>query len=287
MKLAIPLLLLLNLDAFACGEGKGFLPENDLEIPSTVKTSGLSETQYHEVIDKVEKVYAPIAESFGSKLIMERLWDNPRVNAGTIRERGGKIWRINLYGGFARHPSVTPDGFALVICHEIGHHIGGAPKKGPNSAPWSSNEGQADYFATLKCLRKVFEGDNNSEAIGKVKVPEIVSAECEYAPDKDICVRTSMAGLAISHVSADIRKVSLPTFETPDPAEVKETFEKHPLPQCRLDTYFQGAICQVDKEIQVSQKDPLQGTCHEAHGHTRGLRPGCWFDPWSIKKGRD
>jgi Zn-dependent protease with chaperone function len=54
-----------------------------------------------------------------------------------------------MFGGLARDPLVTKDGFSAVICHEIGHHIAGAPRKGFS---WASNEGQADYFATTKCL---------------------------------------------------------------------------------------------------------------------------------------
>lgn len=277
------LLSLVTTQAFGCGQQKEFLPENNLEIPATVKHGGLSRDEYHRVIDKVEQTYSPIAAKFGAKIVMERLWDNPRVNAGTIRAQRGKIWKINLYGGFPRHPLVTPDGYALVICHEIGHHIGGAPKKSPQSAPWSSNEGQADYFATLKCLRKVFADDDHAEIIKNMNIPGKVTTACSSALEKDLCIRTSMAGLAIASVSADVRKVPTPSFDSPDKNEVLETVEKHPMPQCRLDTYFQGSICHVSKDEDVSQTDPLIGTCHEASGHKEGVRPGCWFNPWENK----
>ena len=47
------------------------------------------------------------------------------------------------------------DAFTLGICHELGHLMGGHPfiKKG------LSTEQQADYFATHKCLKRVFSHD--------------------------------------------------------------------------------------------------------------------------------
>ena len=62
-------------------------------------------------------------------LKIEKKWSSATVTAGTYRDIRNKQWIINLYGGLARHPLITEDAYALVICHEIGHHIGGAPKK--------------------------------------------------------------------------------------------------------------------------------------------------------------
>src|SRR5688572_21732024 len=89
------------------------LPENNLAIPVHNKNEGLTEIQYNKVIDKVESVYRPIIEEMGIKLTVNRLWESPRVNAGATKK--GKEWIINLYGGYARHPLVTEDGYALVI----------------------------------------------------------------------------------------------------------------------------------------------------------------------------
>jgi hypothetical protein len=33
-----------------------------------------------------------------------------------------------MFGGLARHELVTDDGFMMVVCHETGHHLGGAPR---------------------------------------------------------------------------------------------------------------------------------------------------------------
>lgn len=260
-----------------------FLPPNNLHIPVTEKNSGLSEERYHDVIDKVERIYSPIVTADGAELKIDRLWESSTVNAGTFRDERGKHWHINLYGGFARLPLITEDGFALVICHEIGHHLGGAPKKNIETASWSSNEGQADYFATLKCLRRIFEKEDN-EAINRAQeIPEIVSENCQESfPDKKeraLCIRNSMAGLAVARINATIQGTNFPSFETPDETEVGSTNEKHPRAQCRLDTYFMGSICEVGHNTTLSQTNEVKGTCHSSLGHTSGIRPTCWFKP--------
>src|SRR5690606_1616432 len=136
---------------------EGIVPENDLYIAADSKSmlnSNLDEEKFNAVIDKVLAVYEPLVEAEGGELKVERNWTDGTVNAYAHR-RGG-TWNVAMFGGLARHETITEDGFALVVCHEIGHHIGGAPKKGGWFSTWATNEGQADYFATLKCLRKVF-----------------------------------------------------------------------------------------------------------------------------------
>lgn len=271
--------ILISAQCFACEDGKGFLPNNRMKIPSSMK-SGLTSEQYNEAIDRVIKVYSPIVKSQGADLVIERLWDSDTVNAGTLRD--GSKWIVRLYGGFARHPFITQDGFMLVICHEIGHHIGGAPKKVIDSAPfWSSTEGQSDYFATLKCLRKVFRHDENEEIIQSMEVPTTVRAECETSfsnsKEQALCIRTSMAGLSVAMVNADGRQLPMPSFDVTDPTVVDVTQNDHPVPQCRLNTYFEGSVCEVPSTKAVSQSNENTGTCNQKDNFTRGLRPSCWF----------
>ena len=106
---------------------------------------------FHLLIDKVEKVFNPVFFKQGKKLKINRYWESPVVNASDQLLSDESV--INMYGGLARHSKMTTDGLALIICHEIGHHIGGAPKyHSRENGNWGSSEGQADYFATLKCL---------------------------------------------------------------------------------------------------------------------------------------
>ena len=280
--LLIVLITLFSSLSIACTEdGRGgFLPENELFIPAGVKTqNGMTEEQFNNVIDRLKDIYAPIIDGMRANLQIFRRWDDGTVNASA--QRFGNTWIVNMYGGLARHPAITPDGFALVVCHEIGHHIGGAPKVGGLFNRWASNEGQSDYFATAKCLRQLFLNDNNAEIISRMEVPATLSTSCAKAHpskiDREICIRGGMAGKSVAGLFASLRSQAEAQFDTPDQNVVKKTDHSHPAHQCRMDTYFQGALCEKSMNEEVSQKDEVQGTCHTSTGHKTGLRPLCWY----------
>lgn len=268
--------------ALACTQdGKeGFLPENKMWISADDKAAkGLSEKQFNNVINKVEKLYKPIVASMGAELTVVRKWTDGTVNA--YAEQEGKTWKVSMFGGLARHKAITEDGFALVVCHEIGHHIGGAPKYADET--WASNEGQSDYFATTKCLRRVWQKDNNAKIVKKMSVPKKLSETCNKswptASDRAICIRGGMAGDSVARLFAALSWQSPAKFETPDSREVSSTSDSHPATQCRLDTYFQGALCEVPFNQDLSAEEEVSGACHASMGHKIGLRPRCWFKP--------
>ncbi len=285
--------------ALACSiDGKGgFLPENDLYIPANMKgiNGGITEAQFTEAIDKVEAIYAPIVASMGGKLEIERKWNDGTVNA--YASQTGNTWKVAMFGGLARHQTITADGMSLVVCHEIGHHIGGAPKKGAstgggwwggagNAGSWAGNEGQSDYFATLKCLRKTFLNDNNVAIVAAMEVPKSLTEACQNSTKNDkedtaLCVRGGMAGKSVADLFSALSKLPETKFDTPDPKVVSKMDDNHPQAQCRLDTYFQGALCEISFNEDVSQKEEVKGTCHPSLGHKIGLRPLCWFKPKS------
>jgi hypothetical protein len=196
---------------------------------------------------------------------------------------------VKVYGGLARHPKTTPDSFTLVLCHELGHHLAGSPKWRWlfGRAIWISIEGQADYFATLKCARELWQ-DEDSEAIvaaaiEKRELPPLVTEKCQKAFDSPkeiaLCQRTALAGKALSALFAETETGNSPDFDRPDPAETKRTFENHPKAQCRLDTYFAGAVCAKSKDEGLSDEDPTVGTCSQERGDILGVRPLCWYLP--------
>jgi hypothetical protein len=282
--LSLFLALTLSASSFACTEDgrSGIVEDNDLYIPVGTKSAGgITEAQFNAVITKLEDIYVPIASNMGGKLKIARKWDDGTVNANASRFFSS--WSVNMYGGLARHETITADGFALVLCHEIGHHIGGAPKVSNFLMTWASNEGQSDYFATAKCLRRAFLNDDNAAVIKRMTIPGTLASACAKAHpnklDRDICVRSGMAGASVSALFAALRKKPEAKFDTPDPSKVSKTDNAHPAHQCRLDTYFQGALCERSFNEDVSQKDEVQGTCHRSLGDTVGLRPLCWFKP--------
>lgn len=251
----------------------GFLPENNLSIPvGDVNALGISEAEFNAVLDRVEAVYAPIVASKGGKLVVERKWADATVNAYAFQR--GSNFHIAMFGGLARHQTVTADGFALVACHEIGHHIGGFPKKS-----WATNEGGADYYANLKCLRRVFEGASAAE------IDPIAKSNCARVfaqpGDQDgraLCERNAMAGLSIAQLFTALRpNTPAPKFDTPDPGVVARTNDNHPAAQCRLDTYYSGSLCAASLSQDVSNSSPVAGSCTAKEGYVVGLRPACWY----------
>ncbi len=277
--------LLISIHSFACVNGKGILPENDLYLGVDYKpiNGGVTEVQFNSVLDRVENIYGGIIRSYGGQLKMNRLWSDGTVNASANRQ--GSTYVVNMYGGLARHQAITEDAFALVACHEVGHHIGGVPRYTQRGGEWASVEGQSDYFATSKCLRKLFASDNNVQIVSSMNVDPLVESKCNSqfsdANDQAICKRISLAGLSSASLFADMSNQKKPAFNTPDNSKVSSTYESHPQYQCRLDTYFEGAICEVQDTVEIGQNDPNVGTCNRKAQQTEGVRPLCWFKPGS------
>lgn len=282
-------------NAFSCTEpGKGgIFPENNLYIPVSPLTPFTIEKEvFMSAIEKAEKIYAPVFTAQGRTLEIQRKWDDGTVNA--YANRSGSTSVVAMFGGLARHPLVTADAFMLVICHELGHHLGGAPKVSGTfgSAGWASNEGQSDYFATLKCAREVWKDEDNKEVVKKLSVPATAKAACETAykdpTEIAVCIRSAVAGKSLADTLSDLRKSGETKFETPDPAIVKSTFNQHPAAQCRLDTYFAGALCAVEDTNRLDPldpKDPAPRTCYVDAGAQVGTRPLCWFKPGAPTSG--
>lgn len=283
--MAMVMILGLTTNAIACDEHgtTGFLPENKMNIPVGLKsTGGITEAEFNNVITKIETLYKDEIARAGGKLVVQRNWTDGTVNAYAMQQ--GAEWIVAMFGGLARHPQVTKDGFAVVVCHELGHHIGGAPKKDDfwgGGKSWATNEGQADYFGTMKCLRKLFQDEDNAAVVSKMKIPALVTAQCstvyKNANEIAICQRSSMAGYSVGRLFNDLTNDGVVDFAKPDPAVVKTTYDAHPASQCRLDTYFQASLCDKAISDEVSQTDEFAGVCSKRSGDSIGNRPTCWY----------
>lgn len=273
MKLSILLLpLILISDTFVkplCV----LMPNNKMEVPITAET-GITEDEFDAVIEEFLKVNGPLADQKGFTLVIKNLWKDKTVNASTTRS--GSKWVINAYGGLARYEGMDPDTYMMVLCHELGHQLGGYPKKS-----WASNEGQSDYYATMKCYRKM------SYSRRKVlNVPAIVQKHCSilHKSEEEItmCINGSLIGAKLANVlnslSGDPKAID---FLTPDKSEVTSMYNGHPNAQCRLDTYFAGAVCNAAYTEEFSNDNPLAGACAEEKGDKLGYRPHCWYKPKS------
>ena len=182
------------LTTMACGPetGEGILEENDMWIPENhMRSEGITKNEFYRVTNKLEEIYSPIVATAGGQLSIQKNWESGTVNA-YARRKGGE-WVVSMFGGLARHHSITSDGFALVVCHELGHHVGGMPKRA-----WAASEGQSDYYASTKCFRRYVESDENLQIVSNMMIPERVRVFCSLAHDNvedaSVCQRAAMAG---------------------------------------------------------------------------------------------
>lgn len=257
------------------------LPPNNLHLDDNKELdSGITEAEFNKIIDEAEKVFKPIMKKHGGKLDIKRRWDDSTVNASAI-QMGGK-WEVNMYGGLARREEVTADGFTLVLCHEIGHHLAGFPFV----SQWAANEGQSDYYGTQACLRHMWRGKDNAFAASTVDAtPKAACDEAwNSAADRNLCYRMMMAGRSLAELLAQGNKVG---FDTPDEKAVESTMHEHPQAQCRLDTYMAGALCQATFDMDLIPNDESEAMNHSCGPRfDQGERPRCWYKPGDSTSNR-
>ncbi|MFA6236375.1 MAG: hypothetical protein WC635_03520 [Bacteriovorax sp.] len=237
---------------------------------------GLSKDEFENAISSAMQIMGPeIKKSLNKNLIIEKKWDDGTVDAFATRDDQNNPV-IVMNGGLARHPQMTRDAFLLFICHELGHHMGGAPKilRGTSGLrSWSSAEGQADYFATSKCLPQFFKTGIDVKTFDTDQDSTNFKAALAKCRDNG-CVRATLAALSASRIfSSLVSGMPEPKLTTSDLTKVSQTLYKHPNPQCRLDTYLAGANCELTPDIPFDNFDPKVRACIKDNE----TRPFCWF----------
>ena len=274
--LFLVLLFLVSLDISA----QSFAPENDqwIGVENYKKsTNTIQENEFDFVSKKVQQIYSPVFKDQGGEFVLVNNWKDGTVNAYTLRN--GSSWEVHMFGGLARHPLMTLDGFSMVVCHEVGHQIGGLPKKySYYGTSWAAAEGQSDYFSS-KCMKELIKDENNVLKIKKLDIPNKIKEQCDevYSDENEsaICQRIAIAGEVLGNVLANLGNSSKVSLLTPSTLVVKKTnVAGYPSTQCQTDTYFQGALCNVDSSINPNDKDKHYGYCSEG----KGSRPSCWYN---------
>ena len=257
-----------------------FLPANNLNLEDSYSAANMTELQFNQTIDNVALFYAPIIKAHGATLKMVKAWTDSTVNA--YAQQIGTSWQVNMFGGLARRPEVTLDGFALVVCHELGHHLGGFPY----ASSWAANEGQADYFATLACGKNLWSEKLEENATYRKTVDPVAKKYCDTVnagvEEQDLCYRQMAAGMSLGKLLGVLGGTPNINYGTPDASKVTKTNNAHPAAQCRLDTYMAGALCLSTWDDALIPKTELissKVTCTAANEFEDGLRPLCWYKP--------
>ncbi|MFN8792255.1 MAG: ImmA/IrrE family metallo-endopeptidase [Bdellovibrionales bacterium] len=275
-----------------------FLPESEIRY-DTLKEgrSNMTEEEFKTLIARVQKEYEPLVALHGGKLTISGDWRSDKLNAAAAQIFG--TWRVQISGALARRPELTPDGFALILCHELGHHLGGyalGRPPVPFGGIWAANEGQADYFATQVCARKLWGPETARNAEARKSVDPLARQKCEAVwsneTDRDLCYRIAVAVESLSITMMVLKnETQKPSFQTPDPAAVPKTSDAHPATQCRMDTSLAGALCVAYFDEKLipgknvaggpfsveAEREAAKVSCMKSSGYSEGLRPTCWF----------
>lgn len=184
-----------------------------------------------------------VARKLGCRYWINDLWNDGTINAQAYYQGG--YCMVDAFGGMARYPRMTNASFIAVMCHELGHFMGGAPLYPGDRL---SNEGESDYWSTLYCMRKM--GLNGRAA-----------------------------AVTLARVLAELTGEGAPSTGTKDRTVVRRTVHEHPRAQCRLDTMLAGQYC--NGSGRMSPADPRVGACYKYPNGVAdtGDRPRCWFKP--------
>lgn len=246
--------------------------------------SAVSKIEMEHLKNRVHELYGPLAQDKGYSLDIVYEYDNKLPGAYARKIIPEKKWNITVNGDFLNHPEMTYETFALVLCHEVGHFLGGAPfvqGKRLTAAVFQtapkhmSNEGQADFFATADCGKKIF-GDNYFSKKSR-DLPDVIKNKCEFSiTDRETCLRLAENSKKVVDVYGEIAskfdrvtypKVSYTEKENFLTERTLDIVGEYATLQCRMDTMMAGIECDYN----------LNGECINRFGKVEEMRPRCWY----------
>lgn len=185
--------------------------------PEKNQNKEMSATNFYLIPAKIISLFNQEIALAGYPLLLEANWESPFFGAGVSLY--DNAFHLMILGGTSRLPEMTEDAYAAVVCHEIGHIVGGEPHQTISNAEWSSSEGQSDFFAASVCLPRYFKTLN----------------------EKNISARVDKAGFEMMNsfrkFDGNSADKSLSKTRRALPA-VKETLiNKYPSVQCRYENF--------------------------------------------------
>lgn len=277
-KLLTLFLLFLSLETLSCP----FCINSDKSDPSKYmieandpNQSLVGEANFSIIAAQIYKLYQNDFISANRPTELNLFWETPYFSAWAAgpAQNSHERYTINFWGGMARIPGMTKEGWAFTACHEVGHILGGLPRISIGDYKWASSEGQADYFSAAQCLRRYFlTYEFKSEE--ELPLPPFVVELCHKAHLENkkminVCLNVAKAAASFARVLNFLAPLpeEFSSLETPSHSVSEWTIiDGYPDPQCRIDTIVSAGLC---------GKDPFSEDwiCTE----NQGFRPSCWF----------
>ena len=183
------------------------LPESPTMNKKNLKVNISTFLKMEESVNQFQDLITPIIPSDHNLVIrLEPL--NPRINALINKLENQLV--IQVYGGILVHSQINESALMLLLCHEIGHYLGGQPLQSKDG--WSSTEGQADYYSATNCAHLI--GLNEATFID--------------------------AALRLTKMYAEVTREPVPELDSCDERVTPRTNFGYPPIQCRLDTLIAG-----------------------------------------------
>lgn len=268
------LLVLKLLSPLSYGCPDAFFASKILEVNGAI-SSGQNYIKVEKVSDILKELYDPYLRSQGKSLKIEVDYSEQHINAYATRDDDDNPV-IKITAGMIAHPKLDEIGLAVILCHEIGHYLGGEPKKlrgRSTKRSWSSAEGQADYYSTAVCLKNlILQDDLFFTPSVKNGLKDIVETQIKAICNSSQCEALSRAIYQVAQIYSETSGESgeLSLLNT-DPIEAFRTILDHPRAQCRLDTMIAGLLCPDNLSIGYEAQD----WCSDE----KFRRPKCWFNP--------
>lgn len=237
-------------------------------LSSYMTFAKVSEAEFEYISGSLSRIFDNEFSELSSSLkISLKRAPNDKPNAFAAKREQG-IWEVTIISSLLNLEQLSPASLGMILCHEVGHFIGGTPyvvgrqltaavrARAPKKM---SAEGQADYFASQICFKKLIQ-----------EVPEILNQIHFYPIDtvtKNECADENCAKAI--HAAYE---TTLVYQELMRHLDVNENFSGHlnneasertldyvgeyPTLDCRFETFVNGLTCNEDN-------------CEN--------RPICWF----------
>lgn len=214
--------------------------------------AAITHPQANTVIDQLLKLQQEEVSLRGPEIRLEII-KSKKMSASSKWKKRNKIGLIQLSEQILQAASTDEVVLALILCHEMGHFLGGEPFVRVNQPaintvsfrnpyPNMSVEGQADFYSTNVCIKKYARENALAEDILYASFIKTISLY------RDILHEQTNTNLL------------LPSIDTPSNYVTNRTLDavhEYPSLQCRLDTLISGL-----QQIEGSEDRPL-----------------CWFLP--------